>query len=248
MKFGLPVRKGDAVFQVPVQDASPMSLRLPFDAGSIGVDWSAQPAFERLRDTVLVELTKDRTLFRSPPTLESLQAIAPIWGFLRGDHGELDRLSPYMTVDVHDAARTHAAGVVDLQLRSIEISRTTIRPTFTAEAVNDGRIDIDWEGAPAQRGETAHGLFVGSAGMAADELEEVSDVPEAAEGTITLADPAVKAREKVAAKAHVRAAFEAAENARVEAEAAAAAFLDAYDLSDSESAFSEWLSSDEENE
>jgi hypothetical protein len=128
-----------------------------------------------------------------------------------------------------------------LQLTSLEISRSTIRPTFLAVPADD-RIDIEWGaavGAPAQQGSAG-------AATAADELEEVSDVPEAAEGVILLADPAVKAREKAAAKAHVREAFEAAETARAEAEAAAAAFLDAYDLSDSESAFSEWLSSDED--
>jgi hypothetical protein len=136
---------------------------------------------------------------------------------------------------------------IDLQLASLEISRTTIRPTFNAVArIDDGRIDRDW--APASAAAGANSLtFVGSAGPA-DELEEVSDVPEAADGVITLADPAVKAREKAAAKAQVRAAFEAAETARAEAEAAAAAFLDVYDLSDSESAFSEWLSEGEESE
>jgi hypothetical protein len=153
-------------------------------------------------------------------------------------------LSPFMTV-VGAAGTAASAATVELHLKMLEISRSTIRPTFEARAVDDGRIDFDWGGGSGAP--TIANSFVGRAGS--DELEEVSDVCDAADGVITLADPAVKAREKAAAKARVREAFEAAETARAEAEAAAAAFLDAYDLSDSESAFTEWLSdsSDDEN-
>jgi hypothetical protein len=156
--FGLPARTATA-FQVPVRGAPPMGLRLRMDsAGALVVDWAAQPAFEALRNTVLRELANDRTLFRSPPTLESLQAIAPIWGFVRGDGDEPDRSSPYITV-------LGSGAIVDLQLTSLEISRSTIRPTFLAVPADD-RIDIEWGaavGAPAQQGSAG-------AAPAADEL------------------------------------------------------------------------------
>ncbi len=80
-------------------------------------------------------------------------------------------------------------------------------------------------------------------------MEEVSDVPTAGGPVVTLADPARLAKEKAEAKERIRTAFEAAKEARTMAERMAAEFYDRYDLSDSESAFTEWLSdSDEEDD
>lgn len=117
----------------------------------------------------------------------------------------------------------------DLVLQKLQISRSRIEPVWGFKEVSS-TIDFDWGAAPP----------------ASAEIEEVSDVPAAGEDApFVLCDPVQKERAKMAAKAQVRQLFTAANNARLEAETAAAAFLDTYDLSDTESAFSEWLSADE---
>lgn len=83
----------------------------------------------------------------------------------------------------------------------------------------------------------------------AAEIEEVSDVPATEDaGVFTISDPAVAARKKAEAKMAVRAAFITAEEARTAAEEMAARFYAEHDLSDSESAFSEWMSDSEADE
>jgi hypothetical protein len=157
-----------------------------------------------------------------------LEAITPNWGFLLG---EKSGLNPYITL-VSSIPTTKFPAIVDFQLKSLQISRTTIKPTFELVYVspvkqNDPVIDFSW-------------------GEEDGELEEVSDVPlDETAATLTLKDPAGEARKKAAEKEKVRDAFRVAEEAREAAEAAAAEFLDTYDLSDSESAFSEWLSDEE---
>ena len=116
----------------------------------------------------------------------------------------------------------------DLILQKLQISRSRIEPMWGLKEVAS-TIDFDW----------------GTAAPAA-ELEEVSDVPAASgDAPFVLTDPVAKERAKMVAKAQVRDLFAVANNARLEAETAAAAFLDTYDLSDTESAFSEWMSADE---
>ena len=120
--------------------------------------------------------------------------------------------------------------VVDLILKKLQISRSRIDPVWEFVTGAAAAIDFDWGNA------------------AATELEEISDVPVSAgdESPFVLTDPVAKERAKLAAKTQVRQLFTTAHNARLEAEAAAAVFLDTYDLSDTESAFSEWMSADEE--
>lgn len=121
----------------------------------------------------------------------------------------------------------------DLVLQKLQISRSRIEPLWHVKEVSS-TIDFDWGSSVTQSG---------------TELEEVSDVPVSAggEAPFVLTDPVAKARAKMAAKTNVRQLFAAANNARLEAETAAAAFLDTYDLSDTESTFSEWMSADEES-
>jgi hypothetical protein len=69
-------------------------------------------------------------------------------------------------------------------------------------------------------------------------------------GAMKIKDPAVLAREKAEAKERVRTAYRAAESARQAADAMASQFYSAYDVSDTESAFSEWadLESDDDSD
>jgi hypothetical protein len=229
--FSPPVRNGTAEYTVGIQ-ASPMGLRLTAEsADSIIPDFkTAQTEFRTYRKQILSDLVNHRSLFKTPPSIESLEAITPNWGFVIG---EKSILNPYMTI--LNTIPTHKfPAIVDFQLKSLSISRTTIKPVFELVYVGPVKsqepvIDFAWD---------AEGSDL--------EVEEVSDVPlDETAAALTLKDPAAEARKKAAEKEKVKEAFRAAEDARVAAEAAAAEFLDTYDLSDSESAFSEWLSDEE---
>ena len=189
---------------------------------------SYQNALQSMKTNVLHELTNCRALFKNPPTLQSLLAITPNWGFVNTDSGV--QLSPYTKLQVQDLTKEPLPCMVDFVLEAVSISPATLQPIFRTEFVKTLSDVIDFEWAPVK-----------------DELEEVSDVADTESGVLTLTDPAVKKREKLEAKQRVRAAFQAAAEASKSACAQADAFLEEYDLSDSESAFSEWMSeSDDE--
>lgn len=232
--FSSPVRtvdsKGNVSFQVLVTLDTKIQLEVSADH-KIQADMKLQPRFRELQKQVLSELVKQRSIFKTQPTVESLEAITPNWGFiiLEGK----PQLSPYTKFQNLAYSLENVSGpcVIDLQLFGIEITRSSICPIFEVKNVTvpETVIDFNWGDKP--------------------ELEEISDVAaEVDDGVITLTDPAVKAREKAAAKSAVRAAFHAAEEARANAQKLANEFLDAYDLSDSESAFSEWMSESEDED
>jgi hypothetical protein len=233
--FLSPVRKTDTSgapeYIVGVQ-AAPIGIRLTAQSPTAIIpDLDvAQIAFRKYRKQILSELVNHRSLFKTSPSIDSLDAITPNWGFVLG---EKTTLNPYMVV-ISNIPTAKFPAIVDFQLKSLSISRTTIKPTFELvyigpAASQDPVIDFSWD---------ADGSDL--------EVEEVSDVPlDETAAVLTLKDPAAEARKKAAEKEKVKAALRAAEEARVAAEAAAAEFLDTYDLSDSESAFSEWLSDEE---
>lgn len=234
--FGTPTRKtnkdGQTVFHLDV-NTTPLGVELEYTASGLQYGKEAQPRFRTLQNLVLSELAKEKQLFKNPPTLASLTAICPNWGFVSS--GTTYIFSPYATL-VSDIATSKLPCVVDVQLKGLEISRSTILPQFKLHylGTRPPEIDIDWVDPAAP--------------STVDEIVEVSDVPINTGGPmLTLADPAKQAREKVEAKARVRAAFLAAQEARTTAQSLAQTFYEAYDLSDSESAFTEWLS-DSDNE
>jgi hypothetical protein len=157
-----------------------------------------------------------------------LEAITPQWGFVLVN-GEA-RISPYTAIDVSGVS-SQSPCVVDLSLVALNISRSTIQPRFQATFLEPkgGVIDLEWGSPP-------------------EEMEEVSDIGANAEGAVTLIDPATLLRQKKAAKEVVREAFRQADLLRKEATAKADLFYETYDLSDSESAFTDWAGSDAESE
>lgn len=181
-------------------------------------DWdrAAEAGFMAFREMMLHELIAEPGLFRNPPTFKTLDGMTTHW------IGQVKMLKADPPIRVFD-----------LVLKKLQISRSRIDPVWElVEAATDS-IDFDWGGGTA---------------AASTELEEVSDVPVSAgdESPFILTDPVAKERAKLTAKSQIRQLFATAHNARLEAETAAAAFLDTYDLSDTESAFSEWMSADED--
>jgi len=154
--------------------------------------------------------------------LASLELITPRWGCIETEGGA--QMSPYTHVE---CTPMETPCFIDLVLTGIQISRSTIQPFFKTvflEKVPDSLIDLDFGGA-------------------SEEVEEVSDVGAVADSPpIVLQDPATTQRKKREAKDQIRAAFRTAEQATRVAEKMASEFYDVYDLSDNESAFSEWMS------
>jgi hypothetical protein len=218
-RFNAPTRfttpAGEVVFEVPIKPARKEALGFCLRAPKVGdplQGWDSgyEVALAAHREKILKELANETALFRNPPTLKTLDAMAANW------LGEAKR------------GVGRFVGNVDLCLHKLIISRSRIESVWETVPAAEATIDFDW-----------------AAAATGAELEEVSDVPAAGGEPFVLSDPAAKERAKVAEKAKIRDLFAAATNARLEAETAAAAFLDTYDLSDSESAFSEWMSADE---
>jgi hypothetical protein len=239
--FGTPVRKtgnsGETVFHIEV-NVTPIGVELEYTNDGLIYSKEAQPRFRTLQNLVLTELAKEKHLFKNPPSLASLEAITPNWGFVAS--GSKMIFSPYSIFETSSIPETNLPCLVDIQLKGIEMSRSTIRPVFKVHYLGKlkAEVDFDWGALPSPQ-----------ATKEEDELYEVSDVPAATDGSvITLTDPASREREKAAAKAQILAAFAAAKEARTNAELLARDFYDKYDLSDSESAFTEWLSDSDSEE
>ena len=225
--------EGKVYFQVEV-NVSPLGVELLYEKTGVVYSKEIQARFRTLQSLVLSELAKEQGLFKNPPTLSALEAITPNWGFVQQAYGIMT-MTPHAKFEKPTFPESQVPCLVDIQLKSLEISRSTILPVWKLHYLGrpPSEIDFEWE-APKPAG---------------DELEEVSDVPTAGGPVVTLADPARLAKEKAEAKERIRTAFEAAKTARTTAEQMAAEFYDRYDLSDSESAFTEWLSdSDEEDD
>jgi hypothetical protein len=239
--FGTPERitnaDGDAVYRIPISYGS-MGVTFELDVMScICAAPERQPMFRTLQNTVLSELANQTRLFKTPPSLESLMRITPDWGFVSS--GATYKLSPY-TILKSSVEATKLPCMVDMRLVGIEMSRTTIRPIFqlTYAGPKSNTIDFEWsDQAPRHTDDP--------------EIEEVSELPAAEEtkDILLLSNPVVRAKERMEAKLQVRTAFLAAQEARNAAKEMAEKFYESYDLSDTESAFTEWESdSDESND
>jgi hypothetical protein len=190
-----------------------------------------QGKFNAMKVYVLTELAKHKQLFLQTPSFDMLEAITPIWGFL--SKGNESMVSPY-TVITPDTKISKVPCSVDLELTGLIVSRSTIRPRFRYVVLETKQnvIDFDW-------GEEEQ----------IQELEEVSDIPALADSeSMELRDPAFVRKEMLEEKERVRNAFRTAEEAKYAAEEMAARFYAKYDPSDSESAFSEWASDEEDDD
>lgn len=198
---------------------------------------AAVPLFEALQSKMLNELMHNRQLFKNAPSKESLDVITPKWGIVF--HNGKPGWSPYTIVNIAKTLDTKQFPArVDLQLTALHISRTTIKPVFevvyVGPVVTENVIDFDWSASN-------------------EELSEVSDIGALDDaGMIELRDPASIRQKRAVAKQAIRALYHEATEARERADDAAAKFYEEFDLSDGESAFSEWQSdadddSDEES-
>ena len=237
--FGTPSRannkSGEVVYLLDV-NTTPLGVELEYSRDGLVYNKDYQPRFRTLQSLILSELAKEKHLFRNPPSLTSLEAITPNWGFvISGGNATFSQYSDIVT----EIKKEQLPCLVDIQLKRLEISRSTIRPTWKLHYLGPKNPEIEFDWVAAQH------LLVAN-----DEITEVSDVPAVGSDTprLTLSDPAARIREKMEAKSKIHAAFTEARNARLAAEQLAKNFYDSYDLSDSESAFTEWLSDSDESD
>ena len=243
--FGTPERRMEnetITFYVPVKTPLRLGLRVYASEPKILLpDVSTIKVFDDLRTQALNELTKTEQLFKNKPTFTSLDSITPKWGVIynetktKGSKGSstskglvLPAWSPYTHFDFTEPL--DAPCFVDLVLTAILITRSTISPRFGVvflekETSKKSVIDFDWPSAPTT----------------SKEIEEIEDISAVDSGTMTLRDPAVKAKETADAKEYVRSLFRTADQARTTALKAMDEFFRRYSLSDNESEFSEWV-------
>lgn len=228
--YGPPERDGDAaVYTVHLQKPIVLEARFAVQGGQIQPDIAHQAAFQALQTACLEALVQNRVLFKHPPSLASLETITPNWGCVYKGRGGTPSVewSPYMIFDTSDAENMSTVSYAQLVLKALRISRSSIQPVWCMKGVaGPAQIEIDW---------------AGGADSETQELEEVSDIPAAAESSDARFRLRNVAREKALAKERVREAYRAAD-------ALAEAFYQAYDVSDAESAFSEWEGRAEEDE
>lgn len=241
--FGSPERHPDQSFYIPITQRTPLNVRVTLSAEGITPTLEFQPVFQTLQSRVLTELVKNRQLFKSPPTHESLQCMTSTWGFVKV--GADIQPSKSMIVRNNIPASQYPC-IADYVLDGIKISRSLIQPVFSlvfVESVSTAEnvIDFDWGVSHADGADGEHGI---------DGIQEVSDVSfmPIASGDMKIKDAATREREKAEAKERVRTAYRAAEAARATADALASQFYSAYDVSDNESAFSEWADLDSEDD
>lgn len=217
--FGVPkrIRVGDEdVYVVSLKNPVLLNLSIAQESKKLVSDSSTTGIFTSCRNTILKSLCENKSLFRTAPSFASLEAITPPWGFVSTSSGIV--LSPYTQI-TNQFPSTYD-GPVDFKLVEVTLSRSCIKPHFYVDAA-DALIDLAFD-------------------VAEDELLEVSDVPSSeGDGHVHLTDPARRLQQKNEEKERIRCMFTAAA-------AEAERWYETYDVSDNESAFSEWLDEEED--
>jgi hypothetical protein len=182
----------------------------------------------QLRNDVLNYMVTDKTLFKNPPTLSSLQGITPNWGIHIRANNELEWSQTNKWVYDLDELKKHNS-IVRMVLVGLEISRSRITPVWNLEVqqnlpeVNQNIIDFDFS-EPAEDAKSVASVSSDDIGIAEDEQ------------VFQLHNPNERKKQM---KAHVRELLRKVAEARHAADDAMDRFLDEYDLSENESEFSD---------
>ena len=174
--FSLPESRPTSTgarYYVALRSPKALGLRLALSApGVLVANMADAPAFKTFQRSILSELMHHKQLFKTTPSLESLETLSPPFGPVLSGGAVL--FSP-TAVFQHDS-RLSTPCFVDLVLEGLYVSRSLISPVFTTrflEAAKAAVPELDF---------------------ADDGLEEVADVPEASgsgsSGVVLLADPA----------------------------------------------------------
>ena len=170
-------------YSLPLVAPVQLDVKVKAENGKIVPSLEYQAAFDNLRHSVLVELPKNKQMFKTVPSYASLDSITPPWGFVSTSDGVT--LSPYAQLSSNVDAGFN--GDVTFSLVAVLISRSSVIPHFQIDAVKNV-IELAW-------GED-------------NDLAEVSDIPSAdGASELRLVDPAVREKEKRLEKERIRDLF-----------------------------------------
>lgn len=237
VSFKTPERKtapdGSPFFDVLLQTPYILPISLDFDGRRYIPTSAFQTALEPIVRTLLQAIAQTPTLFRTPPTFRSLQAITPVWGaVVVGDTLQWN-LEGGGALPLPTDSRP--AKVV-LALRGVQITRLRILPLWdisTVQPTADPSPDlIDFVfGEPSDLEDVAANIPDARSVVSTDSIEtDGNDL------VFELHDPNKEKREF---KAHVRSLLRIATEARAKADQALEHFCEEYDLSEGESDFSD---------
>lgn len=219
--FGLPeryIKNGETIIKLPVISQI-LDVKLECTKDGVIPNIEIQSKFDDLRSNVLENLIKETKLFKTPPSLTALNAVTPLWGIIE-DNNEF-KWSPYTHITITDEQKDVCPCIIDLRLSYIEISRSTIYPEFEIIIIEQ-TTDIS--------------EIIGFEDIT--EIDEIDEIVETKPLKINTEEIRMK---KALDKEKIRAAFRKSDYMRLTAISMANIFFDTYDISDTESTFSEWM-------
>lgn len=236
--FKTPERKAnpeDGTVQYDVHFQTPHRLltRIEYDGRTYIPNITFQVELEPLIQSLLSTIAQTPTLFRTPPTLKSLQSITPVWGAVI-QNGVLQWNPRGGRLPELPREWTGRAARVCFLLEGVQITRSAILPLWA--------IHSDIQPAPGvPPPDLIDFTFDGSGGgdarsVASASSADVSIETDGEGGVFELED---HQKEKRVAKTHVRQLLRRSMEARMAADTALDHFLEEYDLSDGESDFSD---------
>ena len=232
-QFGTPEKQSNgSEYTIPIKNAVHLPIDLVWDNGQIQADIAIQNTVLELRNSMLKAMIDNQIMFRQPPTLKALQALASQWGVLL-----IDGVSSWGSNNVFTNAAdfpknelTEKRALVRLTLSNILISRSAIRPVWSISLVNvlsDEMIDLVFDNDAS---DDADIQSVGSNDFETDGAE-----------VVRLQDLEAK---KAAAKEKVKELLRLSRQAKSVAQDALDQFYSEFDLSDTESDLTESDESD----
>ena len=225
--FDSPERRPDGSYTLRFVRPIDFAVELRWDKNSEypSPDLRMQSQLNAFREKTLKDLAMNKVMFKTPPTLQSLTAITPMWGMLlRGGTPEWSRQDIWNVAAKDKTVTT----VVSLVAEGVVLSRQSILPMWGVKVLKvlpDAQI-IDLEFGGAEEAD------VGSDGASVHSEDLASE-----EGVVALKDPSERKR---AMKTYVRQLLEKVAHAKMEADDAMDRFYSEFDLSEDESDFSDY--------
>jgi hypothetical protein len=221
-QFGAPEKQSNgSEYSIPITSDNSIPHDFVWTDGQVQPDIAVQNAVLELRNSVLKAIIDNQVMFRQPPTLKALQALASQWGILLINGTTTWGSNNGFSLDNAFVPTTKRA-LVRLRLSSILISRSAIRPIWTVSLVkelSEELIDLVFDDIAEESNSDIHS--VGSNDIEAEGSE-----------VVLLQDLMAK---KSAAKEKVKELLRISRQTRMAAEEALDKFYAEFDLSDTES-------------
>ena len=244
-QFDAPVKQPDSSYVVPFISNIEVG-HFTWEKTELVRDLKLQPVIQGIRENVLKSLVSNKALFRAAPSLDSLRAIAPVWGMLIRPENKVEwsKQDIFNAKDSSDLVGKQA--IVSVVLKGVHISQQSILPIWGLRLIRlipeDGLIDLDFAGSSNSKTK-AH-----RSGILADDAVSVDS--EELEGALDSAKMHLRNPEerKRKHKETARSLLRKAAQAQMDADAAVERFYADFDLSDDESAVSDFDGSSSEQD